>query len=51
MGAAAGAALTIELIGMSRYQLPELLVAHGTGTTQVFVVTEVDQPHVAAYYA
>lgn len=39
---------------MSRYQLPELLVArqvHGTGTTQVFVVTEVDQPHVAAYYA
>jgi GNAT superfamily N-acetyltransferase len=25
--------------------------AHGTGTTRVFVVTEVDQPHVVAYYA
>jgi len=25
--------------------------AHGTGTTRVFVVTEVDQPRVAAYYA
>ena len=23
--------------------------AHGTGTTRVFVVTEVDQPHVVAY--
>jgi GNAT superfamily N-acetyltransferase len=25
--------------------------AHGTGTTRVFVVTEVDQPHVVAFYA
>jgi predicted N-acetyltransferase YhbS len=25
--------------------------AHGTGTTRVFVVTEVDQTHVVAYYA
>ncbi|MFW6731480.1 MAG: GNAT family N-acetyltransferase [Synechococcus sp.] len=25
--------------------------AHGTGTTRVFVVTEVDQPQVVAYYA
>ena len=25
--------------------------AHGTGTTRVFVVTELDQPHVVAYYA
>jgi GNAT superfamily N-acetyltransferase len=25
--------------------------AHGTGTTRVFVVTEVDQPRVVAYYA
>ena len=25
--------------------------AHGTGTTRVFVVTEVDQMHVVAYYA
>lgn len=25
--------------------------AHGTGTTRVFVVTAVDQPHVLAYYA
>ena len=25
--------------------------AHGTGTTRVFVLTEVDQPHVDAYYA
>jgi len=25
--------------------------AHGTGTTRVFVVTEVDQPNVVAYYA
>ena len=25
--------------------------AHGTGTTRVFVVTEVDQPSVVAYYA
>jgi hypothetical protein len=25
--------------------------AHGTGTTRVFVVTQVDQPHVVAYYA
>ena len=25
--------------------------AHGTGTTRLFVVTEVDQPHVVAYYA
>jgi len=25
--------------------------AHGTGTARVFVVTEVDQPHVVAYYA
>jgi hypothetical protein len=25
--------------------------AHGTGTTSVFVVAEVDQPHVVAYYA
>jgi len=25
--------------------------AHGTGTIRVFVVTEVDQPRVAAYYA
>ncbi|MBD2549577.1 N-acetyltransferase [Microcystis elabens FACHB-917] len=25
--------------------------AHGTGTTRVFVVTEVDQPHVVAYFA
>ncbi len=25
--------------------------AHGTGTTRVFVVTEVDQPHVVANYA
>ena len=25
--------------------------AHGTGTTRVFVVTEVNQPHVVAYYA
>ena len=25
--------------------------AHGTGTTRVFVVTEVDQPTVVAYYA
>jgi len=25
--------------------------AHGTGTTWVFVVTAVDQPHVVAYYA
>jgi hypothetical protein len=25
--------------------------AHGTCTTRVFVVTEVDQPHVVAYYA
>jgi GNAT superfamily N-acetyltransferase len=25
--------------------------AHGTGTTRVFVVIEVDQPRVAAYYA
>jgi len=25
--------------------------AHGTGTTREFVVTEVDQPHVVAYYA
>lgn len=25
--------------------------AHGTGTTRVFVVTEVDQPYVVAYYA
>jgi GNAT superfamily N-acetyltransferase len=25
--------------------------AHGTGTTRGFVVTEVDQPHVVAYYA
>ena len=25
--------------------------AHGTGTTRVFVVTEVDQPQVAAFYA
>ena len=24
---------------------------HGTGTTRVFVVTEVDQPHVVAFYA
>jgi hypothetical protein len=25
--------------------------AHGTGTTRVFVVTEIDQPAVVAYYA
>ena len=25
--------------------------AHGTGTTRVLVVTEVDQTHVVAYYA
>ena len=25
--------------------------AHGTGTTRVFVVTEVDQPRVVAYFA
>jgi GNAT superfamily N-acetyltransferase len=25
--------------------------AHGTGTTRVFVVSAVDQPHVIAYYA
>ena len=28
-----------------------LFRSHGTGTTRVFVVTEVDQPRVAAYYA
>jgi hypothetical protein len=27
------------------------LRAHGTGTTSVLVVTEVDQTHVVAYYA
>ena len=39
---------------MSGYQPPELLAArqaHGTGTTRVFVVTEVDQAHLVAYYA
>lgn len=51
--AGSGAALAIWLIGMSRYQQPEQLArqAHGTGTTRVFVVTEVDQPLVVAYYA
>ena len=42
---------------MSRYQeqtawlveVPQQ--AHGAGTTRVFVVTEVDQPQIAAYYA
>jgi predicted N-acetyltransferase YhbS len=38
---------------MSPYQPPELLAkqAHGTGTTRVFVVTEVDQAAEVACFA